>query len=96
MKRTIERVNPNSAAKVASIAAALLMLLFFLIVLAVSVVQAALGYSRFHLGIGNFSLVMLVLPFFYMIGVYISSYLIALAMNIAARLVGGIQLELAD
>ena len=96
MKYTIERVSPNSVAKVVSVTAALLFVLFFLIMLVISIAQSGVGESGFNLNISNVSIMMFVMPFIYMIGVYITSYVVALTFNGATRWVGGIQLELSD
>lgn len=96
MKCTIERVNPNSVAKVISVAAALLFLLFLLVALAVNIVWGSARGSGVNLSVPAFGLVTILLPFIYMVSVYIASYIVALAFNAALRLVGGIQFELSD
>ncbi|MDJ0908578.1 MAG: hypothetical protein QNI99_05270 [Woeseiaceae bacterium] len=96
MKYTIERVSPSSVAKVVSVTAALLFVLFFLIMLVISFAQSGVGESGFNLNISNVGIMMIVMPFIYMVGVYITSYIGALAFNVATRWVGGIQLELSD
>lgn len=96
MKYTIDRVSPSSVAKVVSVAAALLFVLVFLVALLISVAWSAESGTGFNINISSVSIFTLVLPFIYMIGVYISSYIAALAFNVATRLVGGFQLELSD
>ncbi len=96
MKYTIDRVSPSSVAKVVSVTAALLFALFFLIALVMSVAWSDDSRSGFNVNVSNIGIITIVLPFIYMIGVYISSYIAALAFNVATRLVGGIQVELSD
>ena len=96
MKYTIDRVSPSSVAKVVSVTAALLFVLLFLITIVMSVALAAGNGPSFSMGLTNFGVLTIVMPFIYMIGVYIASYIAALAFNVATRLVGGIQLELSD
>ena len=96
MKYTIDRVSPSSVAKVVSVTAALLFVLLFLIAIVMSVAWSDASESGFSVNISSFSIMTIVLPFIYMIGVYIASYIAALAFNVATRLVGGIQLELSD
>ena len=96
MKYTIERVSRNNVAKVISVTAALLFVLFILVTLVISVAQSADGGFGFIINLSNVSILMIVMPFIYMVGVYLASYLAALTFNVATRLVGGIQLELSE
>ncbi len=96
MKYTVERVSPSSVAKVISVAAAFLFVLFIAVALVMSVAQGAASNSALPLSFSNISILMIVMPFIYMIGVYIAAYVAALAFNAATRLVGGIRLELSE
>ena len=58
--------------------------------------MAQTGEPAFRIDPSNIGFITIVLPFIYMVGVYISSYVAALVFNVATRLVGGIRLELSD
>ncbi len=92
MKYTVDRINPGSVAKVVSVAAAFILLLAFLITLFVQLTRAAGG----DFNLPAIGIITIVMPFIYMLVVYIASYVVAHAFNIATRLVGGIQLELSE
>ncbi len=96
MKYTIERISPSSAAKVVSVTAALLFVVLLIVTLIVSVAQSSTDQSSPAIHFGNFGLAMILMPFVYMIGVYIATWIFSHAFNIATRLVGGIDVELSN
>lgn len=96
MKYTIERISPSGAAKVVSVTATMLFAVLLIVTLIITVAQSSPDQSSLASRIGSFSVVTLIMPFLYMIGVYIATWVFCHAFNIAIRLVGGFHVELSD
>jgi Kef-type K+ transport system membrane component KefB len=94
MNYVLRRIDPLSAAKLIAVSAALFMAVYVVIALAVvTALDIQLGSEQGPF-VGAAPWIMLVMPFAYLIGVYLVTLLVCLIFNALAGWLGGIRIEL--
>lgn len=95
-KVTIGRIDPSSTAKVISLTIGILVA----IILLAHFLAVAVGFRTVPAippqTVGGIGWFVAVVPFMYMIGVYISTFVFCVALNFAIRLFGGIRIQFSD
>jgi len=96
MNRTLQRIDPWSAAKIAAATAAVFMFIYLLVgLLVMTFTDLQFGAPEQSSVTGSIWLLLL-LPFAYLIAIYFLTFVVCLIFNAMAGWFGGIRLELSD